>query len=209
VEAGLIEALRDEHPAVRTAAASVLSRFSSAAVKSALGQAQAREGDAVAARALARARDAPRPAPRATPGPAVGGGLYVSVPKPRAQGGLDAQQLERAAAVAQAAARRLPRARIAPPGESATAAESVLRSEGRAGFHLDVTLGVEPVSGGARATANVLVATYPGRSIKGFAKGAATAMGDPQDPELQRMAIERAIASAFSDLPRMLKASGP
>jgi hypothetical protein len=85
----------------------------------------------------------------------------------------------------------------------------VLRSEGRKGFHLDVTLGVEPVSGGARATANVLVATYPGRSIRGFAKGAATAGGDPQSPELQRQAIEHAIHSAFSDLPRMMAADDP
>jgi hypothetical protein len=208
VEAGLIEALRDEHPAVRTAAASALSRFGGAHVKTALQQAHARERDAVAARALGRAHDTPVPRP-ATPAPAAKGGVYVSVSKPRAQGGLDAQLLERADSVARAQARRLPGARIAPLGESASAAEAVLRSEGRMGFQLDVTLGVEAVSGGARATANVLVASYPGRSIRGFAKGAATAGGNPADPELQRMAIEHAIASAFSDLPRMFESSGP
>ena len=206
VEAGLIEALRDEHPSVRTAAASGLSRSTNPVVKEALRAAQGREGDAVAARALGRAQEArpSKPSPIG-PAPAARGGLYVSLSKPRAQGALDATLLERADSMARAQAGRLPGARVAPTGESSGAAEAVLRAEGRAGYHLDVTLGVEAVSGGTRATANVLVATYPGRSIKGFAKGAATAGGDPQSWELQRVALEHAIRSAFSDLPRMMQ----
>jgi hypothetical protein len=130
----------------------------------------------------------------------------VSLPAPRTQGTLDAELLSRADAAARAALRRLPGVRIAPPGESAKAAEAILSAEGLVGYQLDVTLGLEERADGTRATANVLVASYPGRSIRGMTKGAATATGDPRNAALQRAAIEHAIASAFGDLPKMFAA---
>ena len=211
VEAGLIEALRDDHPAVRSASASVLSRFSSHAVEQALSQAQRAEADPTVARALGRAQQtvAAQPdLPTPTPAPAVQGGFYVSVLKPHTQGPLDADLIDRADAAARAAVRRLPGVRLAPAGETAPAAEAVLRAEGRTGYQLDVTLGLLPQAGATRATVNVLVATYPGRSIVGSTRGAATAQGDPQDPALQRVVVEHATDSALADLPRMFAAGG-
>ena len=69
-----------------------------------------------------------------------------------------------------------------------------------------MTLGLEERADGARATANVLVASYPGRSIRGMTKGAATVTGDPRNAALRRTAIEHAVASAFGDLPKMFAA---
>lgn len=209
VEAGLIAALRDDHPAVRTAAASALSRFSGPAVEAALKQAKDREPDRTAGRALGRAEQtvAAKPAlPTEAPSAVARGGVYVSLPRPRTQGALDAELLARADAAARAALRRLPGVRIAPAGESAQAAEAVLSAEGRTGYQLDVTLGLEAQPAGTRATANVLVASYPGRSIRGMTKGAATVSGDPRNAALQRTAIEHAVASAFGDLPKMFEA---
>jgi hypothetical protein len=206
VEKGLIEALGDDHPAVRTAAANALSRFGSAAANQALKRAQEGEPDEKVARAFGRAQQAQ--ATKAAPAGdrSSSGGLYLSVAKVRAQGALDASLLERADAAARSRAARLGSALIAPIDETSAAAQAVLNREGRTGYQLEVIVGLEEVNGGTRATANVLVATYPGRSIRGSAKGAATAQGDPRSPELQRMAIEHAIGSAFASLPRMLVA---
>ncbi len=209
VEAGLIAALRDEHPAVRTAAASALSRFSGPAVEAALKRAKDREPDRTAGRALGRAEEtvgAKAALPSTTPAPSARAGVYVSLPAPRTQGTLDAELLSRADAAARAALRRLPGVRIAPPGESPKAAQAILSAEGLAGYQLDVTLGLEERSDGARATANVLVASYPDRSIRGMTKGAATVTGDPRNAALRRAAIEHAGASAFGDLPKMFAA---
>jgi hypothetical protein len=209
-QAGLIAALRDDHPAVRVAAASALTRFPGAAVQHALQQAQRGESDPTAARALARAQQTAAPSPEASVPAAAptAHGVYLSVSRLRTQGPLDAELLLHADATARAAAHRLPSARLAPLGESAQDAEAVLRAEGRAGYQLEVTLGLEAQEGATRATASVLVATYPGRAILGITKGAATATGDPLNPALQRMAVEHAIDSAFSDLHRLFEAQG-
>ena len=206
VEKGLIEALGDDHPGVRTAAASALSRFGSAAANQALTRAQEGEPDEKVARAFGRAQQAQATKVAPAEDRSSSGGLYLSLSKVRAQGALDASLLERADAAARSRAARLGSALIAPIGESAATAQAVLSREARTGYQLEVTVGLEEVNGGTRATANVLVATYPGRSIRGSAKGAATAQGDPRSPELQRMAIEHAIGSAFASLPRMLVA---
>ena len=208
-EAGLIAALHDDHAAVRAAAASALSRFSSAAVQQALHQAQRDESDPTAARTLVRAEHATASTPAApvsVPEQPTHRGVYLSVSKPRTKGPLDAEVLSHADAVARAAAHRLPSARLAPQGESRQGAENVLAAEGRAGYQLDTTFGLEEQAGGARATANVLVATYPGLALLGATKGAATVSGDPHNPAVQRMAMDAAIESAFSDLRRVFEA---
>jgi hypothetical protein len=206
VEKGLIEALGDDHPAVRTAAASALSRSGSAAASQALKRAQEGEPDEKVARAFGRAQQAQANKAAPAAGRSSSGGLYLSLSRVRAQGALDASLLERADAAARSRAAGLGSALLAPIGETSAAAQAVLSREARTGYQLEVTVGLEEVDGGTRATANVLVATYPGRSIRGSAKGAATAQGDPRSPELQRMAIEHAIGSAFASLPRMLVA---
>jgi hypothetical protein len=206
-EAGLIAALHDDHPAVRAAAASALSRFSSAAVQQALQQAQRSESDPTAARTLVRAGQAAAPKP-AEPVPVLTArrGVYLSVSKPRTKGPFDAEVLSHADTIARAAAQRLPSARLATRGESRQGAENVLQAEGRAGYQLDTTFGVEEQAGGARATANVLVATYPGLALLGATKGAATVSGDPRNPAVQRMAMDAAIESAFFNLRRVFEA---
>jgi hypothetical protein len=204
-------ALRDEHPAVRAAAANSLGRL---AEPSALAALRAASGDAeepvrtAAKAAVARIESSQRSragstvvAPPTPRGPAR---YYVAVGQPasRAAGITDTDLLS-VHGTMKARVQELDGVVLAPQDESSTAAQQVLRSRQLKGFYIEssVTSIENKADGGVRAVVSVVVATYPGRDMRAVMQGAATALGGG---DIKSQAIEAAFRSALRQLPQAL-----
>lgn len=212
VVAALTTALRDDHPAVRTAAASSLERLADPSALDAL-QPLKRDRDPAVRRAATTAVRAleriARTAPREDPTPSTGTALYyVGIGNPGAQGNAaNAATLRRAKEILARLARELEGVEVAPDGETNAAAQRVIQRRNLTGYYLDssvVSLG--EAGGGTRAVVSVILNTYPGRDMRAILQGSATVPG-ATGPAAQEQALEGALRGALRRLPQAMAAS--
>ncbi len=212
VVTALTTALRDEHPAVRTAAASSLERLADPTALDALQPLKRDRDPAVRRAATAAVRTLERiarTAPREDPTPSTGTALYyVGIGNPGAQGdAANAATLRRAKEILARLARELEGVEVAPDGESNAAAQRVIQRRNLTGYYLDssvVSLG--EAGGGTRAVVSVILNTYPGRDMRAILQGSATVPG-ATGPAAQEQALEGALRGALRRLPQAMAAS--
>lgn len=212
VVTALTTALRDEHPAVRTAAASSLERLADPTALDALQPLKRDRDPAVRRAATAAVRTLERiarTAPREDPTPSTGAALYyVGIGNPGAQGdAANAATLRRAKEILARLARELEGVEVAPDGESNAAAQRVIQRRNLTGYYLDssvVSLG--EAGGGTRAVVSVILNTYPGRDMRAILQGSATVPG-ATGPAAQEQALEGALRGALRRLPQAMAAS--
>lgn len=210
VLAALSLSLKDEHPAVRAAAATSLGMLGDAQALDAL---RAVSGDAeapvkLAARgAIAKlegmarmsgAATAPSTGPRGPPR------YYVAFGRPGSHApGVSPELLDQARSHLEHSLQQIDGVVLAPPDEGRLAAEGVLRQRKLRGFYIDssiTSVEVKP-DGGTRAAVSVIVQTYPGRDMRAIMQGAATVMGGG---DVSGRAVESALGSALRQLPQAL-----
>lgn len=217
----LSEALRDDHPAVRTAAAASLEQIGDPSAIEALRAASRDRDSTVRAQVQRSVRTLERIArtrPRDTGGSGVaasggGGGsgparYYVGVGMPGSKvARLDRDALRRARQVIADNIRQIDGVRIAPDNESNREAQAALRRLNVSGFYIDSSIvQVEESAGGTRAVVSVIVGTYPGRDMRAMLQGAATVQG-ARGRDAQEQAIEGALRGALRRLPQALQAA--
>lgn len=215
IVAALGEALGDEHPAVRTAAAASLERLSDPSALTALRSHQ-RDRDSSARRAIRRAISALERVARSRPrtaDPDNGGGgdarFYVGVGVPAAKNGanVDRATLQAARAFLAQQVSQLDEVEVAPERESNAQARRKLQRSRMTGYYLDSSVvSVEQTSSGTRVVVSVIVGTYPGRDMRAILQGAATVPG-AAGPGATRAALEGALRGAIRRLNQAMEAS--
>ena len=211
VTVALTSALRDEHPAVRAAAANSLGRLSDtkslpalrAAARDPEGPVQEAARAAItklegeARRASATPVEAPRPVPTGPPR------YYVAVGKPASRvPELTSATLDQAHRALMDRLEEIDGVVLAPSNESNAAARTVLRKRSLKGFYIESAVtSIAPKSGGTRAAVSVIVATYPDRAMRAIMQGSATAIGGG-DTRVQ--ALLGAFKSALNQLPQAI-----
>ena len=215
IVAALSSALDDDHPAVRTAAASSLERLSDPTALDAL-RAHASDRAAAARRAIRRAigslERVARTRPREAEPEAGGGGqarFYVGVGEPAAKRGaaIDRATLRQAREFLAQQVDALPDVEVAPSSESNVAARQIIQRRRLSGYYLDSSVvSVEQTAAGTRVVVSVIVATYPGRDMRAILQGAATVPGGGGDAAVQA-AVEGALRGAIRRLTQAMEAS--
>jgi hypothetical protein len=207
VLAALTAALRDEHPAVRAAAANSLGRLAHPSSAGALRAAMQDREEPVrtaAKAALTRVDASSRVSTVTAPRPATPSGpprYYVAVGRPSSRSTeLSSNDLERAREILRARAQELEGVMLAPTDEAPASAEQVLRRQKLQGYYLEssITSVEQKPGGGVRAAVSVILATYPGRDMRAVTQGAATVSGGG---DLKNLALEAAFRSALRQLP--------
>lgn len=211
VVAALGRALKDEHPAVRAAAANSLGRLADPTSLGALKAATSDSEEPVRTAAIAavskiesarRSGGGGMATTPATPsGPAR---FYVAVGTPASRAtGITENDLRTAHQTLKARVQEIDGVVLAPANESNTAATQVLKNRGLKGVYLEssVTSLENKPDGGVRAVVSVVVATYPGRDMRAVMQGAATALGGG---DIKSQAVEAAFKSAIRQLPQAM-----
>lgn len=200
ITTALVAALRDPVEAVRAAAASSLGRVGDASALSALrgmssdGETAVRDAarDAIAA---IEGRSGGGSSGGSAGGGGSGGGparYYVALGPGAGLSGAAMTTARRSMRTTMDAASGV---ELAPDGESASAANRVLRERSLAGFFLDWTVTIEDSSAGLQIRVAIVLQDYPGRDLRGMPHGSATLAG-VHDASRAGPGIEQAIASA-------------
>jgi hypothetical protein len=210
VVVALGRALKDEHPAVRAAAANSLGRLADPASLSALKAATFDSEEPVrtaATAAIARIETSRRSGGSMATVPVTPSGparFYIAVGTPASRAtGVTENDLRAAHQTLRARVQEIEGVVLAPANESSTAATSVLKNRGLKGFYLEssVTSIENKPDGGVRAVVSLIVATYPGRDMRAVMQGAATALGGG---DIKSQAVEAAFKSALRQLPQAM-----
>jgi hypothetical protein len=221
----LSSALRDRHPAVRTAAASALMNLENPSALPALRLAR-RDNTGEVQRAIDRAimalqriaaqRGTSSTTSSSTSSTGTTGTVsrprgpvryYVGVGEPGAGNGVGAELVSRAEETLRREVGNVEGVELAPPHESSVAAGQVVRRRRLSGFYIDSSiLSVERTAAGTRVQVSVIVGTYPGRDMRAMLRGSATAPGAASAAN-ERLALEGAIRGALRQLPQALAAS--
>jgi hypothetical protein len=211
----LSEALRDDHPAVRAAAAASLEQLRDPTALDALRAARTDRDSAVRSsvdRAIRALERVARSRPQSTPIPSSSGGsagparYYVGVGMPGTSERLDRDTLRAARAFIQQQVSQIEGVVVAPENESSSAASRVLRSRRLTGYYLDSSIvRIENQSGGTRAVVSVIVNTYPGRDMRVILQGAATVQG-ATGATARQQAVQGALTGALRRLPQAFSA---
>ncbi len=215
IVSALGRALDDEHPAVRTAAASSLERLSDPSALAAL-RSHASDRAPAARRAIRRAIGAlerlARTRPREAEPERGGSGnarFYVGVGEPAAKRGASVSRdaLRRARDFLAQQVGSLPDVEVAPASESNAVARRVIQSRRLTGYYLDSSVvSIEQTAAGTRVVVSVIVGTYPGRDMRAILQGAATVPGGGGDEAIQA-GIEGALRGAIRRLTQAMEAS--
>jgi hypothetical protein len=202
----LIAALRDEHPAVRSASAGALELLKDPGSLVALKAAR-KDKDTSARSAIEHAiATLERSATPSTPEPSASSTFYVAVGTPSSQAlATPALRGLREHVVKEVAS--LSGVRIAPENEGQAQATSVLRSKKLVGYYLDssVTKIEEKPGGALRAQVSIIVGTYPGRAMRVMLSGAATVSGSGTGESAKVQAVEAAFTGALRRLPQAME----
>jgi hypothetical protein len=216
VVGALSGALRDPHPAVRSAAASSLEKLGDPSALPALRLAR-KDDNSTAREAVHRAiasleriartrpRAAPLPPDEAPSGPAR---FYVAVATPKSNSGsVPANTLAEARQVLVRQLGQMDGVLIAPEKEPPGKVKKVLSDRKLLGYHVESSVvQIEETSSGTRAVVSVILATYPGRDMRAMLQGSATVPG-ARGPSAAAQAIEGALTGALRRLPQALVAS--
>ncbi len=208
----LSQALGDEHPAVRAAAAASLEQIRDPSALGALRNARNDRDRSVrtavnrAIRTLERlASSGPRSA-TVQPRPSGPARYYVGVGMPGTSERISRRTLRSAREFIKSRVQSIDGVVIAPDRESSGAARRVLRRQRLTGYYLDSSIvRIENRNGGTRAVVSVIVNTYPGRDMRVILQGAATVQGARGD-SAKRQAIEGALTGALRRLPQAFAA---
>lgn len=210
VMAALSQSLKDEHPAVRAAAATSLGMLGDAralndlraATKDAEAPVQlAARGAITKLEGMARMAGVAPAQPQAVHGPPR---YYLAIGRPGTRASNVAPELlDQARAHLERSVGQIDGVVLAPADEGRLAAEGVLRQRKLKGFFIDssITSVEDKPGGGTRAAVSVIVQTYPGRDMRAIMQGAATVMGGG---DVSARAVESAISSALRQLPQAL-----
>ncbi len=209
----LSQALGDEHPAVRAAAAASLEQIRDPSALAALRNASNDSDRSVrnaVNRAISRLERVASSGPRSThvepvrpSGPAR---YYVGVGMPGTSQQVSRQTLRSARDFIQSRVQGIDGVVIAPDNESSGAARRVLRQRRLTGYYLDSSIvRIENSNGGTRAVVSVIVNTYPGRDMRVILQGAATVQGASGD-SAKTQAIQGALTGALRRLPQAFAA---
>jgi hypothetical protein len=215
VMVGLGDALGDEHPAVRAAAATALEQIENPDALPALER-HRRDRDPAVRRTvlraiatleqLARTRPRSAPVPRETP---TGGRYYVGVATPSASDrSIDREILTRAAEFLRTELGAMDGVVVAPERETPAAAERAIRAAGLTGYYLEASVvRIEVRPDGVRAVVSLILNTYPGRDMRAILNGAATVQGGGDGASARRQAVQGAFSGALRRLPQALEAA--
>jgi hypothetical protein len=210
VTQALERALRDEHPAVRAAAANSLGRVGDASALPAL-RAVAKDAEAPVRSAVQAAvaklqavgpnSDVGSVQPPGVAGPSR---YYIAVAKTVTRlPDVRADELARAHDALRQRLAQIDGVELAPLDESPAAVRGILRDRKLKGFYIDssVTSVETKPGGGIRVAVSVILATYPERAMRAIMQGAATAVGGS---DARGQAVTSAFKSAVSQLPQAL-----
>lgn len=214
VIAALSQALRDDHPSVRAAAASSLERQGDPSALPALQRAQ-RDPEAgvrsAVTRAISRLQTLQRSQPRTRPVPSEtrpsgNARFYVAVGRPGTKvRSIAPATLDSARDFIAETARSVPGVEVAPANERPASARGVIQQRNLSGYYLDSSIvEVQQQGGNIRVRVSVVVQTYPERNIRSMLNGTASASGS--GPALERQVIEGAFRGALRGLPQVLAA---
>lgn len=214
----LSQALGDDHPAVRTAAAASLERLADPSALGALRN-RRRDSNSGVRRAVSSAIRVLERVARTQPtnqNNNNGGGnnssanaeFYVGVGMPGTkQRQLDRDALRRARQFVETQIRGMEGVEVAPERESNAAAQRVINRRRLTGYYVDASIvSVGESGGGTRAVVSVILNTYPGRDMRAILQGAATVPGASGN-SAREQAIQGALRGALRRLPQAMAAS--
>jgi hypothetical protein len=210
----LAGALKDEHPAVRSASAGALELLKDPTALAALRSARKDKDSSVrgavehAIATLETASSSAASARAAADDGSSNSTFYVAVGTPSAQVGLPALALRSLRELVVKQVSELDGVRLAPENENQAAAAGVLRKTKLIGYYLDsaVTKIEQRPDGALRAQVSVIVGTYPGRAMRVMLSGAATVSGGGTSDQAKMQAVEAAFTGALRRLPQALQA---
>ena len=211
----LVSALKDEHPAVRSASAGALELLKDPSALAMLrGARKDRDGSVRSAvehaiAALERAASASTAAAASAQAEdASDSTYYVAVGTPGGQAGLPAPAMRTLRELVVRQVSELEGVRLAPENENQAAAAGVLRKNKLIGYYLDsaVTKIEQRPDGALRAQVSVIVGTYPGRAMRVMLSGAATVSGGGTSEQAKMQAVEAAFTGALRRLPQAMQA---
>jgi len=214
----LSEALQDDHPAVRAAAASSLESLGDPSAINALQKAS-NDPEMAVKEAIRRALAVlKRTASKSTGGtntteateiriPSGPPKYYVGVGLPGGKdSSLNYNHLSTVRAYIEERIKEIDGVLLAPEEEKPQVAKRIIKQKGLTGYYLDSSImSIEQrADGSTRAVVSVIVGTYPGRDMRVILQGAATVMGN--DSESKTQAILYAFKGALRRLPQALEA---
>jgi len=203
------EALRDEHPSVRTAAASSLSALEDPASLDELRQAQDDRDRTVrrtVKRAIRRLESVARQERLRQERSRPDTTYYVGVGVPGTRvSGIDEATREALQAWMREQVAGIPGVALAPVDESPAQAERVIAARRLEGFYVDSSItAIRTTDVGTRAEVSVVVNTYPGRNVRAMLSGAATVQGASEGPATRLQAVRGALRGALRRLPQAM-----
>lgn len=234
VRTALTNALRDDEPAVRAAAASAIERLADPQLLASLRTAVASERDATVRDAERHAITALERAPAGTARVAVTSGTTAAAASsttaaaatvtPRSTGTpryyvgiglpgdnsstLSAGELTELQNYISSQVGGVEGVVLAPNGEAAAATTRALRSNQLVGYYIDASVvSVEQAASGTSARVSIILASYPGRDMRAMLSGSAR-VPNSSGPDAVRRAIQGAIQGSLRRLPQAMEASG-
>ncbi|MEY4509056.1 MAG: hypothetical protein RLZZ450_1178 [Pseudomonadota bacterium] len=207
----LVSALKDDHPAVRSASAGALELLKDPTALASLRAARKDRDSSVRGaveHAIAALETASTANARIADEPVGSSTFYVAVGTPSAQAGLPAPALRSLRELVVKQVSELDGVRLAPENENQAAAAGVLRKTKLIGYYLDsaITKIEQRPDGALRAQVSVIVGTYPGRAMRAMLSGAATVSGGGTSEQAKMQAVEAAFTGALRRLPQALQA---
>jgi hypothetical protein len=213
----LTQALKDDHSAVRTAAAASLRRVGNPSALGALRSARNDEDAAVrraVRKAIRKLKRLKRRQPKQDRGRserqdrAASAQYYVGVGKPGSRvDGIDDSTLRSTREYIEQRVRDMSGVVVAPQGEGRSQVQRKLQQKDLTGYYVDSSIvKIQDKDSGTRAVVSVILNTYPGRDMRAMLQGAAT-VPNRHGARARKQAIEGAIRGALRRLPQAMESA--